>query len=194
MFSSSYDDIDTRVTKTVKAQEDESNVEAEMADLMARNSGQSKSDFAGTLYNYLTDRYDTKWWFVTVYNPVSGYDKHCNIGRWHYVFRVGNKNAGAISYPIKSEGIWDLDSDTKRALSQFAASPYCNGLFVLDGTDWASNLAEQLPSNTNRYVFHESSTDFYFRTNFFYIRSQSFTCLDYFNNFYNAEYYLIALP
>ena len=110
-----------------------------MSDLMTRNSGMGNEQFLSTLHEYLADRYDTKWWFAIVYDPISGFDNHCLIGEFHVVFRVGNKNAASISYP-KSQSEWNFDPDTRQELYTFPCDNYNN----------AQNLVEALPVATNR--------------------------------------------
>ena len=123
---------------TIIAQEDESNVENEMSDLMSWNSGSNTEQVVNMMYEYLADRYDSKWWFVIVYDPLSGFDNHCLIGDFHVVFRVGNKNAASLSYP-KSQ-LWNFDPLTRQELDSFPCDNYNN----------AQNMAENLPTTTNR--------------------------------------------
>ena len=83
--------------------EREDNVEAEMTNIMQQNSGQGNDEVLQILFQFLTDRYDTKKWFVIVYNALSGFQNHCVSGYFHYVFRQGNKNAVATSFPAGQE-------------------------------------------------------------------------------------------
>ena len=44
---------------------------------MSQHVGMSNDDFRNELYDYLTERYNTKYYFyVIVYNEVIGDDKH----------------------------------------------------------------------------------------------------------------------
>ena len=59
-----------------KEQEDESNVENEMANYMDGHSGSSNSLLSENLQNMLADRYDTKWWVVAE-SYIDGYHSPC---------------------------------------------------------------------------------------------------------------------
>jgi hypothetical protein len=101
--STSYNQIITRVANQVIECEREDNVEDEMTNIMQQNSGQGNDEVLKTLIQFLADRYDTKYWFVIVYDALSGYNNHCVSGFFHSVFRQGNKNAVATSFPAGQE-------------------------------------------------------------------------------------------
>ena len=130
LFASSYDELAIRVENKIKAQENESNVKVEMADIMKLNVYNSTEQVAKIMYDYLTDKYDTKWWFVMVYDPLGGFDNHCLHDSFRVVFRTGYKNAASISYP-KSQN-WTLEASTREQLNRFPCDDYNNTQKIVD--------------------------------------------------------------
>lgn len=53
----------------------------------------SHQDMVSLLYRYFTDKYINRYWFVFVYNDVSGYDKHAvYVCGGEYFFRLAGRN------------------------------------------------------------------------------------------------------
>jgi hypothetical protein len=101
-----------------------------MADIMKQNVYSSTEQVVKIMYDYLTDKYDTKWWFVMVYDPLGGFDNHCLNDNFRVVFRVGNKNAASISYP-KSQN-WTFESSTHEELNRFPCDNYTNAQDIVN--------------------------------------------------------------
>lgn len=130
LFASSYEELAIRVENKIKAQENESNVLVEMADIMKQNVYSSTEQVVKIMYDYLTDKYDTKWWFVIVYDALSGFENHCLHESFRVVFRVGYKNAASISYP-KSRN-WTIEVSTHEQLNRFPCDNYSNAQDIVN--------------------------------------------------------------
>jgi hypothetical protein len=91
------------MAKQVVECENEVNVTDEMTDIMQQNSDKSSGVVLKQLSEFLTERYDTKYWFIAVYDALSGFQDHCVSRYFHSVFRQGNKNAVATSFPAGQE-------------------------------------------------------------------------------------------
>ena len=90
--------------EVIKEQEDESNVENEMANYMDGHSGSSNSLLSENLQNMLADRYDTKWWVIVVYDHITGHENHYYEGQWHFTANHGKRNALSTSYRKRDGG------------------------------------------------------------------------------------------
>ena len=62
--------------------------------------------------------------YVTVYDPLGGFDNHCLNDEFHVAFRIGYKNAAAISYPKSQD--WTFDSATQDQLYNFPCNNFNN--------------------------------------------------------------------
>ena len=68
--------------------------------LVAAHSGKSRKDLSKFLRDHLKNTYPTEYWVVTVYDDVSGYDKHAFIGiRVGYKWRHHGVNYVVTRYP-----------------------------------------------------------------------------------------------
>lgn len=65
--------------------------------LMRDNSEKNNEETANLIFNFLTDKYSSRAWFVMVYNDISGSEKHTISGNLHSTSSAGGKNAVAYS-------------------------------------------------------------------------------------------------
>ena len=129
LVSSSYNESAVRVQNTVEGCRNEDGVVGEMSDIMTKYSNLDNGQVLHAMFDFLADKYDTKLWFVMVYNAISGYDNHAIDGNDHCVFRAGGKNA--VSFSIKPPAA-RFDAQTDLTLSNFQGNHYSNALDAIN--------------------------------------------------------------
>jgi hypothetical protein len=81
--------------------------------MMKENAGTLNRDLAEIIYDYLSDKYDTKHWFVVVYNAITSDLNHkvafnSESNNCHWIGAQGNKNVIVCSQNSISR--WDETS------------------------------------------------------------------------------------
>lgn len=78
-------------------QHDENLVEGEVRDLLVRHENLNHEDMAKTIFDFLSEKYDTKEWFIMVYNEILGFKRHKLDGYFHVLFRERGRNTAVYS-------------------------------------------------------------------------------------------------
>lgn len=91
----------------------EGRVPSEITEMMKQNAATLNRDLAEIIYDYLSDKYDTKHWFVVVYNAIAGDLNHkvafnSESNNCHWIGAQGNKNVIVCSQNSISR--WDETS------------------------------------------------------------------------------------
>lgn len=87
----------------------ESLFEVELEQLVKDNSKKSHKDLAIFLRDKLTTNYPSQYWAVTVYDDITGYDKHAFVGvRIGYNFRYYGINYVVTRYPRNPARVLDV--------------------------------------------------------------------------------------
>ena len=102
----------------VKVQEtcnDESRLPEEIERILRESTKLSKEETAKKLWSHLTQKYETKLWFVVVYDEIYGLDNHCLNFRF---YRVAGKTAAVVSWP-RGQTRPKLSQSLKEALERY---------------------------------------------------------------------------
>ena len=75
-----------------------------MRSIVTNNANLNNGDMVVKINDYLKDKYSSRFWFVMVYNDVSGFDNHCFSGRMHSLFRESGKNVVSYSTQFNTAG------------------------------------------------------------------------------------------
>ena len=114
-----FDEIDREVTRNYHDQSSD-----DIDKYAAQNSGISNEDFSLGLYDMLAEKYYWRDWFVVIYDPIWGWDKHAVFTRGgHIKFRNNGRNI-VISSTDRNSPKLDLNA-AQRSLEACNNNPRC---------------------------------------------------------------------
>ena len=115
-----FDEVDRDVALMYK---DQSGIDID--DYAAEKSDLSNEDFSAGLYDILSGKFYWKDWFVVIYNPIWGWDKHTvSTQDGHIKFRQNGRNI-VVSCTDKSSPILDLNA-ARTSLEACNNNPRCS--------------------------------------------------------------------
>lgn len=125
---------------------------------MNRNNVTSNRDCAEILYEYLSDKYDTKHWFVIVYNAISGDENH------KIVFDSGSNNCQWMGQDNKNLIIcsqnhvcqWD---QTAIQFTEDKINGYFNNYFPRPGVAFDEMISLKIVPETNMMAVIQHSAN-----------------------------------
>lgn len=94
-------------------------VRDEMAEIMESHQILNNQKMADKLFDYLSEKYDTDYWLVVVYDGIEGRHSHWQLGYYHHVSKQGEKNALAVSRNKLSKKYQEIQINSLKRVKSF---------------------------------------------------------------------------